>query len=478
MGQKKQAGKARWGRLAWIFWGEAVKAALRSLISDVDVGGDVFDDLRLFRVHLDEVLNAFDGVEDGGVVPVVEFLADLLQGEVGHPADLVHGDLPGQGGVLGAALPPEGVGVDVVELAHLVDDDVRRGQEVGLVLEHVPHRPGYGVHVHALPHQLLEGKDFVDRALDLPHVGGDVLRDILEHRVGQIHAAPDGLVFDDGHPGLVVGRLDVHGQAPLEPGAQPVVQPQHLLGRPVGGEHDLSACFVQGVEGVEHLLLGGLAAGDELHVVHEEYVRRAVLLPKFGVAPLTDGLDELVGEGVALNIDDPVVRVVLVDLVGDGVQQVGLAQAGLAVDEQGVVGLGGPLGHRLGRRVGEFVGRAHHEPLKGVLLGARQKDIVGFFLAEVLQLALSQDYHLEVGGEELVERLLDHGQIAGHDDVPLEVGGGVEHKPVGVQRHGGGVVKPGVDRGGGHIPLHEGEHLGPDIGREIHGKTTSFGKYQ
>ena len=26
-----------------------------------------------------------------------------------------------------------------------------------------------------------------------------------------------------------------------------------------------------------------------------------------------------------------------------------------------------------------------------------------------------------------MERLLDHGQIAGHDDVPLEVGGGVEH---------------------------------------------------
>ena len=120
---------------------------------------------------------------------------------------------------------------------------------------------------------------------------------------------------------------------------------------------------------MKHLLLGGLAAGNELHVVHEEYIRRAVLLPEFGVAPLTDGLDELVGEGVALNIDDPVVRVVLVDLVGDGVQQVGLAQAGLAVDKQGVVGLGGPLGYRLGRRVGEFVGRAHHEPLKGVLEG-------------------------------------------------------------------------------------------------------------
>ena len=34
--------------------------------------------------------------------------------------------------------------------------------------------------------QLLEGEDFVDRALDLPHVGGDVLRDILEHRVANM----------------------------------------------------------------------------------------------------------------------------------------------------------------------------------------------------------------------------------------------------------------------------------------------------
>ena len=42
------------------------------------------------------------------MVAAFELLADLLEGEVGHAADLVHGDLPGQGGVLGAALPPEG----------------------------------------------------------------------------------------------------------------------------------------------------------------------------------------------------------------------------------------------------------------------------------------------------------------------------------------------------------------------------------
>ena len=276
----------------------------------------------------------------------------------------------------------------------------------------------------------------------------------MQDRVGQVHAPADGLVFDDGHPRFIVWRLNVHGQAPFEPGAQPVVQPQHLFGRPVGGEYDLPACLVQGVEGVEHLLLGGLPAGDELHVVHQEHVRGAVLLPELGVATFPDGLDELVGEGVALDVD-------------------GLAQAGLAVDEQGVVGLGGVFGHRQGRRVGKFVGGTHHEPLKGILLGTGEKDVVGLTFPEILQLPLPQHHHLEVGGKELVQGLLDGGQIAGDDDVPLEVRGGVEHKPVGVQRHGLGVVKPGVDRGGGHVPLHEGEHLGPDIGREIHGETTS-----
>ena len=137
------------------------------------------------------------------------------------------------------------------------------------------------------------------------------------------------------------------------------------------------------------------------------------------------------------------------------------------------------LRHRQGRRVGELVGRAHHEPLKGVLLRAGEEQLVGLLLAEVLQLPLSQHHHLKVGGEQLVQRLLDGGQVAGHDDVPLEVGGGVENKPVGLQSHRHGVVKPGVDGGGGHVPLrlHQREHLGPDVGREIHEKTTSFEKY-
>lgn len=53
-----------------------------SVISFVDVGTDVLDDLVGLRVGFALLLHPVDGVEDGGVIPVVELLADVLQGEL------------------------------------------------------------------------------------------------------------------------------------------------------------------------------------------------------------------------------------------------------------------------------------------------------------------------------------------------------------------------------------------------------------
>ena len=54
-------------------------------------------------------------------------------------------------------------------------------------------------------------------------------------------------------------------------------------------------------------------------------------------------------------------------VVADGVQQVGLAQSGVAVDEQRVVRLGRRLGDRDRGRMGEPVARADDEGVEGVL---------------------------------------------------------------------------------------------------------------
>ena len=214
-------------------------------------------------------------------------------------------------------------------------------------------------------------------------------------------------------------------------------------------------------------LLGALAAGDELDVVHEEHVGGAEFLPELLVAALPDGLDQLIGEGVALDVHHPEVGAGGVDFVGDGVEQVGLAQAGLAVDEQRVVALARVFGHGQGGGVGELVGGTYHEALEGVVLGAGEEGAVHGLggLGEVVQLPLAQDLHLEVGGEELVQGLLDIGDIAFADDVTLEVGGRMDDEAVLLQGHGGAVVKPGVDGCRGHVRFHEGENLGPYIGR-------------
>ena len=234
-------------------------------------------------------------------------------------------------------------------------------------------------------------------------VGGDLFRDGKDHLVRQFHAEEGGFVFDDGHAGLKIRRRHIHQQAPFEPGPQAVVQQRHLRGGTVGGQHDLAAGFVQVVEGMEKFLLGLLLAGDELHVIHQQQVRLAVFFPHFGRFALPDGVHQLVRQVIALDVSDFRVGVVFPDDIGDGVDQVGLSQAGVAVNEQGVVVLSRVVGHCLGCGVGKLVGRAHHERFKGEFIGCkavvRLLDIAPKFLkGEVVQ-----NLHLKIRGEDVVE---------------------------------------------------------------------------
>ena len=65
------------------------------LFCGVDIGDDGFHRLREGGVGLHLLFHLFDGVEDGGVVPAAKFQSRFAQGEAGHPADQVHGDLAG-----------------------------------------------------------------------------------------------------------------------------------------------------------------------------------------------------------------------------------------------------------------------------------------------------------------------------------------------------------------------------------------------
>ena len=134
----------------------------------------------------------------------------------------------------------------------------------------------------------------------------------------------------------------------------------------VAGDDDLLLGLEEVVEGVEELLLDALLAGEELHIVHQQDVHVAVTLPELRQGVLLDGVDVFVGEFFRGEVGDLGLGVALEDAVPDGVHQVGLAEAGGAVEEEGVVGLRGRLGDGKGGGMGELVILADDEVLEGV----------------------------------------------------------------------------------------------------------------
>ena len=119
---------------------------------------------------------------------------------------------------------------------------------------------------------------------------------------------------------------------------------------------------------MEKLLLGGLLAGDELDIVHQQQVGHAVLHPEVLGAASADGGDQLVGELLAGNVHDNKIGVGALDLSLDGREQMGLAQTGAAVDEQRVIGPGGVGRNRLRRSKRKLVGGTLDEVLEGELV--------------------------------------------------------------------------------------------------------------
>ena len=294
----------------------------------------------------------------------LELLPDGLHAHAGHFADDVHGHLP-RGADVGVALFAADVrGHHIVGAGHFVED-LLNGHRDGLaVVEGI--LDGGGRHADAggdaLQHVI--GVELFHRAFQLADVLFQMIGDVLRHVVGQVQVQQFRLALDDGHAGLKIRRLDVGGQAPLEPGAQTFLQALDLRGGTVAGQHDLLASGVQRVEGVEKLLLRRFLAGNELDVVDQQHVGFPVFLAELLGGVVAHRGDDLVGELFTIHVDDVEIGMVFLDLDLNGVEQVGLAQAGRPVDEQRVVGAGGVGRHRLGRRVGKLVGRPLDEVLK------------------------------------------------------------------------------------------------------------------
>ena len=123
----------------------------------------------------------------------------------------------------------------------------------------------------------------------------DVFGDELEGEVGDADRGGLGLLLENGETGLVLWRLDFLEHAAFEAGDETAFDGGgKVLRSDVGGKHDLLVFIAQGVEVVEELVLGLLAALEELDVVDQEDVERAVLVAELGDLALLHMVDVFV----------------------------------------------------------------------------------------------------------------------------------------------------------------------------------------
>ena len=254
--------------------------------------------------------------------------------------------------------------------------------------------------------------DFLHRTLDLADVVGDVFREIVTHVVRQLQAVRKRFILNNRVARLIIGRLNIDDQTPFKARAQTLLQAEHIARHAVGGQDDLTLVFVEGVEGVEKFLLRRVLAGDKLNVVDQKQVGVAVFVAELEVFAGTHRFNKFVGELVALDVNDVVFGVLLLDAVGDGIEQVGLAEAGLAVEKQGVIDRGALLrdGLRGGKRV--LVGRADDEGVEGELR-VKFREIAARAVARILrEFVLVQHDKLDLRLKLLAHGLLDQLGIA------------------------------------------------------------------
>ena len=327
------------------------------------------------------------------------------------------------------------------------------------------------------PGQRGVGEQPDERSLEFADVRLDLRGDVHGHVVGQRNRLGIGLFPQDCHLGLEIRRLHVGDESPLEARSEALFEPWNVMRRAVAAEDDLLLRVVEGVEGVEELVLRAFLAGDELDVVDEQDVDRAVALTELQNPVVADGVDHLVHETFRRDVGEPQPRRVLHDVLADGVHQVGLAQADAAVDEQRVVGERRCFGHRPAGGVRELVRGADDEGVEGVarvqpLRRHRRRrfrhGVVQRLGSGVGRLgAAGQKREHRVGPARLAQGLGQHDGVVFREPVLEEGIGNADCQRMAVVGHEAGRLEPRVEAVAVDLAFDLRQDVVPDICRHI-----------
>ena len=309
-------------------------------------------------LHL--VLNHLEAVQNGRVVAPAELRTDGGGGHFAQVVCEVDRHVARKGDVGRPARADEFLMGDVVVFFHHrldgVDvDDLVRCIEV-LVCDTVdvlarqltPLRLALARHARAPLAKALQLADV--RARDLGHVPQLVVGKVplvylqrgqqggVDVHVRQVARAHDDVLviaLEDRVLHLKAGVRDQAEHARVESAGEALVQAE-LFGCAVGCDDDLLAVADELVHQLEEEFDGGLAADDVLDVVDDQDIGVAVLAHDRLARPLLHAelTHVVVDVDLRAGVLNPDVGLFLGQVVFDGEQQVGLAQAGVTVDEQ------------------------------------------------------------------------------------------------------------------------------------------------
>src|SRR4051812_347270 len=104
------------------------------------------------------------------------------------------------------------------------------------------------------------------------------------------------LLLEDRNAMLEIRKVDVGNHAPLKATEKARLEADNFRWRPIAGENDLTAGFVECVEGVEEFFLRRLFSFEKMNVVDEKKIRLAVPLTKSMSGAIAHRTDELIHE--------------------------------------------------------------------------------------------------------------------------------------------------------------------------------------
>ncbi len=200
----------------------------------------------------------------------------------------------------------------------------------------------------------------------------------LSDRINFLHFR---FFLEDGDPGFDVGRFEIGDQSPFEAGAETLFQVRNFFGRTVAGNDDLFLAVIEMIERVKKFFFGSLSSGQIVDIIHQEYIDTSVFLSKIQNFSVLKMIDEIIHEFFCCDIEDfEADGLSRMNMMSDGVHQMGFSQAGSSVDVEGIVRFGRIIYDSRSRSMGKLVAGPDDKVFKGVIgiqVGIEKRPVFG-----------------------------------------------------------------------------------------------------